>query len=171
MLMGSLHGGVSAAVLMALVSIAYVPNLAVWGSAWLVGPGFAVGTKTSVAVGGVHLGALPAVPLLAAVPTSAPRMGLLAIAAPVGAGLLAGWLIKRASVDWTWGFAAGAIAGAALGVLAWLSAGPLGPGRMAELGPSALRVGFAVAVEVGVLAAATAWLLRWREHRVAAPQE
>jgi hypothetical protein len=164
-LMGSLHGGVSAVVLMALVSIAYVPNLAIWGSAWSVGPGFAVGAKTSVAMGGVHLGALPAVPLLAAIPQSAPRIGLLAIAAPIGAGLLAGWLLKCASVEWTWGFASGAIAGAMLGVLAWLSGGPLGPGRMAQLGPSAWQVGFAVAIEVGVIAAASVWLLGWREHR------
>jgi uncharacterized protein DUF6350 len=177
-LMGSLHGGVSAAVLMALVSIAYVPNLAVWGSAWSVGPGFAVGAKTSVAMGGVHLGALPAVPLLAAVPHSAPPLGMLAIAAPIGAGLLAGWLLKRTGADWTWGFAAGAITGATLGVLAWLSAGPLGPGRMAQLGPSAWQVGLAAAAEVGVLAAATAWLLGWRDHQAAsarsdtaAPQE
>jgi len=122
-------------------------------------------------MGGVHLGALPAVPLFAAIPQSAPRIGLLALAAPIGAGLLAGWLLKRASVDWTWGFAAGAIAGAALGVLAWLSAGPLGPGRMAHLGPSAWQVGFAVTVEVGVLAAATSWLLSWRELRATTPED
>jgi hypothetical protein len=170
-LMGSLHGGVSAAVLMALVSIAYVPNLAIWGSAWSVGPGVAVGAKTSVAMGGVHLGALPAVPLFAAIPRSAPALGLFAIAAPIGAGLLAGWLLKRAGADWTWGFAAGAIAGAALGVLAWLSGGPLGPGRMAHLGPSAWQVGLAAALEVGVLAAASVWLLGWQGQRAAVPQE
>jgi hypothetical protein len=49
--------------------------------------------------------------------------------------------------------------------LAWLSAGPLGPGRMAQLGPSAWRVGIAVALEVGVIAGATTWLLGWRRLR------
>jgi hypothetical protein len=36
---------------------------------------------------------------------------------------------------------------------------------MAQVGPSALRVGIAVAVEVGVLAGATTWLLGWRRIR------
>ncbi|HEY4992457.1 MAG TPA: DUF6350 family protein, partial [Nakamurella sp.] len=68
--MSNLDGGVSASLLMAAVSLAYLPNLAIWGSAWSVGPGFAVGAKTSVTLGGVHLGAVPAVPLLAALPAN-----------------------------------------------------------------------------------------------------
>jgi Family of unknown function (DUF6350) len=52
-----------------------------------------------------------------------------------------------------------------LGVLAWLSAGPLGQGRMAQLGPSPWRVAIAALVEIGVLAAATAWLLGFRQLR------
>jgi len=39
------------------------------------------------------------------------------------------------------------------------------PGRMARLGPSAWQVGLAAAVEVGVLAAATSWLIGWRHSR------
>lgn len=169
-LMGSLHGGVSATVLMAAMSIAYVPNLVVWGSAWSVGPGFAVGAKTSVAVSGVHLGALPAFPLFAALPRNgaAPALGLLAIVGPVAGGLLAGWLLARARAEWTWGLVAGAVAGSTLGLLAWLSAGPVGPGRMAKVGPSAWQVGLVAAVEVGVLAAATSWLLCSRQDRLAA---
>jgi hypothetical protein len=181
--MSTLDGGVSASLLMAAVSVAYLPNVAIWGSAWSVGPGFAVGAKTSVTLGGVHLGALPAVPLLAALPDNGapPTFARLAIIAPIGAGLLAGWLLARARVltpnaDGPWwerqrlmdagsGLAAGAVAGLAMGVLAWLSAGPVGPGRMAQVGPSALRVGIAVAVEVGVLAGATTWLLGWRRIR------
>jgi hypothetical protein len=169
--MGSLHGGVSATLLMAVVSIAYVPNLVVWGSAWSVGPGFAVGAKTSVALSGVHLGAVPALPLFAALPRdgAAPALGLLAVVGPIGGGLLAGWLLARVDASWSWGLAAGAIAGSLLGLLAWLSAGPLGPGRMARLGPSAWQVGFAAAVEVGVLAAATSWLIGWRHPRHSRP--
>jgi hypothetical protein len=169
--MGSLHGGVSATLLMAVVSIAYVPNLVAWGSAWSVGPGFAVGAKTSVALGGVHLGAVPALPLFAALPRdgAAPALGLLAVVGPIGGGLLAGWVLARVDAQWSWGLAAGAIAGALLGLLAWLSGGPLGPGRMARLGPSAWQVGFAAAVEVGVLAAATSWLIGLRQLRQSRP--
>jgi hypothetical protein len=38
---------------------------------------------------------------------------------------------------------------------------------MATVGPSAWQVGLAAAVEVGLLAAATSWLLRWRQARLA----
>jgi hypothetical protein len=186
-LMGSLDAGVSGSLLMAAVSMAYLPNLAIWGSAYCVGPGFAVGAKTSVTLGGVHLGALPAVPLLAALPANGmpPTLARLAVIAPIGAGLLAGWLLarprtqlpngegawweRRRVMDAVWGLAAGAVAGVLMGVLAWLSGGPLGPGRMADLGPSAARVGIAVAFEVGLLAAATNWLLGWRRMRLPVP--
>jgi hypothetical protein len=178
--MSNLDGGVSASLLMAAVSVAYLPNVAIWGSAWSVGPGFVVGTNTSVTLGAVHLGTLPAVPLLAALPANGapPTFARLAIVAPVAAGLLAGWLLARARVhtpntearwwerqrlmDGVWGLAAGAVAGLAMGILAWLSGGPLGPGRMADLGPTAWHVGIAVTFEVGVLAGLTSWLLGWR---------
>jgi uncharacterized membrane protein len=181
----NLDGGVSASLLMAAVSVAYLPNVAIWGSALSVGPGFAVGAKTSVTLGGVHLGALPAVPLLAALPSNGapPTFARLAILAPIAAGLLAGWLLARARVlapnprgpwwerqrlmDAVWGLCAGAVAGLVMGILAWLSAGPLGPGRMAQVGPSAWHVGIAVTFEVGVLSAATTWLLGWRRMRSA----
>ena len=179
-MMHSLDGGVSASLLMAGVSMAYLPNVAIWGSAMSVGPGFAVGAKTSVTLGGVHLGALPAVPLFAALPANGtpPTLARLAIFAPICAGLLAGWLLARSrpatpNIDGAWwerqrlmdaalGLGAGAVAGVLMAILAWLSGGPLGPGRMADIGPSAARVGLAVAFEVGVLAAATTWFLGWR---------
>ena len=188
-LMGSLDGGVAASVLMAAVSLAYLPNLAIWGSAWAAGPGFAVGAKTSVTIGAVHLGAMPAVPLFAALPANGapPAFGFLAVLAPIGAGLLAGSLLARSEMrqpddDGAWwerlhlaqaarGLAAGAVAGSLMAVFAWLSSGSLGAGRMAKLGPSAWHVGVAVAFEVGLLAAATNWLLGWRSRSPAAIAE
>ncbi len=187
--MSNLDGGVSASLLMAAVSVAYLPNVAIWGSAWSVGPGFAVGAKTSVTLGGVHLGAMPAVPLLAALPANgpSPAVARLALIVAIAAGLLAGWLLARSRVltpsaegpwwerlrliDAAWGLAAGAVAALLMGLLAWLSAGPLGPGRMAQLGPSAWRVGIAVMLEVGLAAAATTWLHGWRQLRSPAAVE
>jgi hypothetical protein len=181
--MSTLDGGLSASLLMAAVSVAYLPNVAIWGSSLAVGPGFAVGAKTSVTLGGVHLGALPAVPLLAALPANGapPTFARLAVIVPIAAGLLAGWLLARARVhtpdgddswwgrqrltDAGWGLAAGAVVGLLMGILAWLSGGPVGPGRMAQVGPSALNVAIAVTFEVGVLAAATTWLLGWRREQ------
>jgi 1,4-dihydroxy-2-naphthoate octaprenyltransferase len=177
----SVHGGLPGLLLMAVISIAYLPNAVIWACAYAVGPGFAVGAKTSVSLLGSHLGAVPALPLLAALPDDGKPAPLawLAFSGPLAAGIFAGWLLARAlpfsaasgSSPWWvryrvaaigWGLAAGALAGLTLGVLASLSGGPLGPGRMATVGPSPWRVGVAAAVEVGLLAAATLCLLAWR---------
>src|SRR5690606_20357561 len=51
-----------------LLSLLYLPNLAIWAVAYLCGPGFAVGTGTAVRAELVDLGPLPAFPVFAAVP-------------------------------------------------------------------------------------------------------
>lgn len=189
-LASSLHGGFSGVVLMALICVAYTPNVVIWASAYALGPGFAVGAHTSVAFGGVHVGAVPAAPLLAPLPDTgaAPVASWLMLAAPIGAGILAGWLIARtqspvpatADEPWwarhrlpaaAWGLVAGTTCAAILGALAALSAGSLGGGRMSRLGPSAGWVLLAAAVEIGLPAAATIWLLGRRSlRRLAAAQ-
>jgi hypothetical protein len=168
-LMGSLHGGLSGTVLLSVVSVAYVPNVVGWAGAFSAGPGFGVGANTSVALSGVHLGAVPALPLLAPLPSSGaiPLAGWLVLAGPVAAGLLAGWLVARDRPDGALrlALAAGAVAGSAMGIFGWLSAGALGPGRMADVGPVGWQVALAVAVEIGVLSAVASWVLCWRRNR------
>ena len=183
-LAASLHGGYSGVVLMSLISLVYAPNAVLWASAYSLGPGFAVGTHTSVALGGVQVGAVPAVPLLAPLPDtgSAPWISWLLVAGPIAAGVLAGWMYTRrrpvpaiaADAPWwrrqrlaeaAWGFAIGAVAALVLGVLAALSAGPFGGGRMSALGPSALWVMLAALLEIGLLAAVTIWVLGWHALR------
>jgi len=183
-LASSLHGGFSGTVLMALICVAYTPNAVVWASAYALGPGFAVGAHTSVALGGVRVGAVPAVPLFAPLPDTgaAPLASWLMLAGPVAAGVVAGWLIARtrspepmvATAPWwvryrlpaaAWGLLAGTTCAGGLAVLAALSAGSLGGGRMSRLGPSPWWVLLAAVAEVGVLAAATIWVLGWRSLR------
>jgi len=147
--------------------LALVPNAALWGSAWLAGPGFAVGAGTAVGPFGTTLGAVPALPLLAALPGGpVPTwLGVAALAVPVAAGALGGVLLARrlrcdagrAALE---GLALGPCAGLAMAVMAWLSGGPLGGGRLTDVGPSWRQVGLAVAVEVGVAAAAAAAVVR-----------
>jgi hypothetical protein len=129
-----------------------------------------------VALGGVHLGAVPALPLLAPLPDTGPvpPATWLLLFVPVLGGVVAGWLLSRArpsapgptTFDLAWGSGCGVVCGALMGGFAWLSAGPLGPGRMADLGPSAWQVGLAAALEIGVVAGVTSWLLGWRQSRV-----
>jgi hypothetical protein len=61
------------------------------------------------------------------------------------------------------GVAAGGVVGLMLGTLAWLSSGSLAPGRMSRLGPTPWQVGLAAAVEIGLVAAATAAFMAWRQ--------
>lgn len=167
------HAGPVGGFVLLLLGVAYLPNAAIWGATYAIGTGFAVGADTLVAPGGVRLGAVPAVPLLAALPASgpAPAASLLALVAPVAAGVLAGLVLHRRLPRATaataasssarsaplraagWGLAVGATVGLVMGVLAALSGGPLAAGRLATVGPSAWRAGVAAAFEVGVLAA------------------
>jgi hypothetical protein len=164
--------GVAGQVGITLLCLAYAPNMAAWAAAYLVGPGFAVGSETAVRATEVTLGTLPAVPLFAGLP-HAPLGGLGAIllALPAVAGLAAGWLLTRRRlraaarpkagrrplpVRWPgllWSAAiAGPVAGALLAVAAALSAGPLGGGRLAQVGPVPWQVG---AVAAAVIALGT----------------
>src|SRR4051812_13273639 len=158
---GSLGPGVVGGVALSLACLAYLPNAALWGVAFAVGPGFSVGAQTSVSPLGVHLGAVPAFPLLGGLPSSgsAPALSLPFLVMPLVAGAVIGVLLIRRSPALRIeeaalrGLATGASAGAAVGLLAALAGGPAGPGRMATVGPSAWQVGLAAAVELGVAAA------------------
>ncbi|MGW7362571.1 cell division protein PerM, partial [Streptomyces sp. NPDC054841] len=77
-----------------LLALALVPNAAVWGAAYGLGPGFALGTSaTATPLAAVGNPALPQFPLLAAVPAEAPGSPLAwAVAVvPVAAGGVVAW--------------------------------------------------------------------------------
>lgn len=79
-----------------LVCLAYAPNSAVWAAAYLIGPGFSMGTDTIVRVTDVAVGSLPAIPLFAGLPAGpvgAAAMGLLGV--PVAVGVAGGLLLSR----------------------------------------------------------------------------
>ena len=140
---------------MALLQFMYLPNLALWALAWLAGPGFMVGEGTHFASTGVTTEALPAIPVLGALPSPGNEPGWWVALVLVALGALVAWLRSRGSVpprDWTaCGQRVGAAAGTVLAVmlvLAWLAGGSIGPGRMAVLGVSPLVVSLAVSAEV-----------------------
>lgn len=155
--------GLVGGVALLLLGVLLVPNAAVWGSAWVAGPGFAVGVGTSVGPWTTTLGPVPAFPLLGALPAAdTPAwVAVVALLVPVAAGVVAGLLVARRLPVLGLGRAAlegalvGPCAGAAMALLAYLSGGPLGDGRLADVGPSPWRVGVAVALEVALPAAVT----------------
>jgi hypothetical protein len=159
-------------VLLVLGQLAFAPDLAVWAVAWCAGPGFAVGVGTAVTPAASTLGLLPLVPVLGALPApgplSAPWQAVVLL--PVVVGAVVGWRCARggpAPTDAGPGrtrsavldaLAAAAMAASVFTVLTLASAGSAGPGRLADVGPSAWRVGLALLVELGVGAAAAAWV-------------
>ncbi|MEP6697839.1 MAG: DUF6350 family protein [Pseudonocardiales bacterium] len=161
--LSALRTGVVGTLVLLAVSLAYLPNAVVWAAAYLAGPGFAVGTGTTVGAFDVRLRPVPALPLLAALP-SAPLGWLAALLLlPATGGLLAGAAVGRRQAGTALrrmlgtAAATGPAAGIMVGVLCLVSGGPSGGRQLAAVGPSAWRVALVLAAEVALPAMAAAW--------------
>ncbi len=172
----ALAPGAVGAGLLLLAQLAYLPNALMWAVSFLMGPGFAFGGGTIVAPTGSALGRLPEFPMLAALPSGvhqgfSPALFGLMLAVPYLAGAAGGWVLARAGPTPAleaapmWGFASGALAGGVLGVLAAFAGGPLGDGRLAEVGPSGWRIGLVAVLELGVASAICAGAVNWLRFR------
>jgi hypothetical protein len=173
-----LDPGLGGGVALAVGSVLVVPTLVLWTASALVGPGFAIGSGTSVDLTGSQLGQVPGFPLLAALPAPGEFPGWVFVLGlvPLLGGMLSGWrvdpggrsaLVPRLAL----GAAAGATAGIVLGVLIGLSGGAVGPGRLAEAGPPAFTP-LLVAVPVMALGGALgAALAHYRGARASRPSD
>ncbi len=182
--MASLSPGAGGSALLLLAGLSYLPNSVIWAIAYMLGPGFSFGAGTAVSPSGSALGAVPAFPMLAALPVGAraafpPWLGFFVLAAPYLAGVLAGLITVRIAptpyleAAPLWGLVSGSLAGVVIGFAAKFSGGPLGSGHLAAVGPAGAEVGLVAVLEVGVTAAVVAgaanWLLlRHHIHRLAA---
>jgi hypothetical protein len=152
-----LHPDAAGAALYTVVVAAAAPNAALLGGAYLLGPGFAVGTGTLVSPTAVALGPLPAFPLLAALPHPGvpPAWTTALLGVPVLAGLLTGLLAGRRypargyDVGAVRGLASGVVGGALVAGATVLAGGSVGPGRMADVGVVGLDVLAAAALALG----------------------
>lgn len=150
--------------LLLLVQVLYLFNAVIWALAYIAGPGFAVGAGTLVAPTGVQLGTVPSLPMLGALPDSGPVPAwmMAVIALPFAAGAVAGVVVARTAPSPSyeaapmWGFCTGITTGLVAAGLAALSGGPIGGGRLTEVGPSPWAVALSVALEVGVAAGISA---------------
>ncbi|WP_369257644.1 cell division protein PerM [Geodermatophilus amargosae] len=163
--------GAGAVGLLALGAV-LLPNAAAAALGVAAGPGFAVGTGTVVSVHGVSLGAVPALPLLAALPDTqaVPLLAFVSQAVPALAGLVAGAVLGRRMADddggsvvaGLWGVLTGLLLGVAAGVLVAVAGGSLGDGALADVGAPPVATALMVAAQAGIAAAVGAAAARWR---------
>lgn len=158
-------------VVLVLGQVAYIPNVVLWAASWVLGAGVTIGDGSVISPTATHVGLLPAVPILGAVPSQTSGSGVLALWLVVGvaAGVAAAWVAvepqRRARVDETSlvGGLAGVAAGVALTVVAVLSRGDLGVARLVGVGPRPLELfvmgcsllgisGMAAGLVIGLLA-------------------
>jgi hypothetical protein len=171
--MSQLHTDAGASTLYTLLTASVLPNATLFAGAYLLGPGFTVGTATLVSPGAVVLGPLPMFPLLAALPDAGPTPGWavwLILLAPAVAALGAVRAHRRhPTTRWEEGairgLAGGVCAGLAFGILAGLAGGAVGPGRMAEVAPYALDAAVRAVLAFGAGGLLAGLAMVWRQRR------
>lgn len=147
-------GGGIAALPITVLGVLCVPNAAVAAAAYLSGPGFAIGSGTTIDAFSAQHGVLPAFPLLGALPSGDGASAVVAawmFATVLAAGAIA---FRLAPGDGPLHAVAVAApgAGAGMALLAWLGGGEVGTGRLRTVGASPWQVGLAVAGEVAAVA-------------------
>ena len=170
--MSALSPGFAGSALLLLAGLSYLPNSVIWAISYMLGPGFSFGVGTAVSPSGSALGAVPAFPMLAALPVGPraafpPWLGFFILALPYLAGALAGLMTVRIAptpfleAAPLWGLLTGSLTALVIGFGARLSGGPLGAGRLAWVGPAGAEVGLVALLEVGVTAALVAGAANW----------
>jgi hypothetical protein len=156
------HAGVVGGIAITVGQLAFLPDFLGWAVSWIVGPGFAIGTGSNVSPIGTTLGPIPGIPVFGALPTTGHSFGLLWVLVPVvGSFLVAAFLRPRlvralGTAEDTAGRRAiagagtGIVGGIVVGLVAWVSSGAFGPGRLETVGPHPFVVGAVAALEIGV---------------------
>lgn len=147
-------------IMLTLGQLAIMPNLIIYGLAWITGAGFSIGAGSIVSPLVSQLGPLPALPLFAALPTAGFDRGILFGILPVLAALLATLLVRKSTEKMRWEFASRFSAAAVLAglsalvsavlafALAAVASGSLGPGRLVQVGISPWQLALVIFVEV-----------------------
>jgi hypothetical protein len=171
--MSQLHLDAGEALSYTVVMVLFAPNAALFAVSYLLGPGFAFGVGTTVSPTVVSLGVVPAVPMLAALPADGPTpawAGALLAVPVLAAGLGAGLALRRhppvahdlAAIR---GAAAGFGAGVLVTVLVAVAGGPLGTGRMADVGAPLTEVLVFASGLMGVGGLLGALVANWWQRR------
>ncbi len=181
-LVDAYHAGWFSVVMLVLVCLLLLPNAALYGAAYLLGPGFSIGGGTLVSPMLVDLGPLPNVPILAALPqpgTPPTALGLV-YAVGIAAGVTGLVVAIRGSAaggdDWRdapievaalRGALTGAGAAVLTSTLVTLAGGSWGSGYLGEVGAPVLAtiaLSLAAFGLSGAVGAALWWLVGGRRR-------
>lgn len=140
-----------------LLQLGVVPNMVVWAMAWSTGAGFSIGEGTIANLSQTSVGAMPALPVLGALPQPVEPYSYSAVLVPIAAGVIAGWWFFRAGEnhldEWfslkirlRWVSAplstlclailVALPAGVLVCFIGWFAHGSLGLGRFTQVGPT-----------------------------------
>ncbi|MDO5504258.1 MAG: DUF6350 family protein [Actinomycetia bacterium] len=169
-LQSDLRPGVAGGITLGLLQVLALPNIGVWISSFVAGPGFSIVDGASVTWSGAETALVPMVPVFAAHPQPVELPGFM----PFLAGLLVvlgawlGWQCLAATARLaslrakavTVMFGA-AFTGLLVGLLDWVGGGALGIDRLADIGAPAGLLGLVV---TGWLLLGAAAVLAWDWH-------
>mgnify|MGYP007097259851 FL=1 len=156
--------------LLSAVQLMYLPNFAAWGLSWLAGPGFSLSGGLPSSPSSVAAGDLPAFPVAALVPETAP--GAVVVLFLIGAGVLtgvaSGWTLRKIDIRTVLVRlgAAAAFFSALVGIWFALATGALGEELMSRVGPMPLAWPLVV-LEFAVPAAVVALAMHPASHAFA----
>ncbi|GAA3702209.1 hypothetical protein GCM10022377_14820 [Zhihengliuella alba] len=167
-----LRTGVVGGFLLTFGQLGLIPNASFWALSWISGGGFSIGAGSTLSALETTVGPLPAVPLLASLPSGeALASAWMLMALPGVAGFVAGWWFIREGEDhfddwcalkmpYRWlsltvstvvlGLLVGAVAGLVSVAGSWISMGSVGLGRLTEVGPDVWTTALLLAGEVAV---------------------
>ncbi|APX32766.1 hypothetical protein BH708_08585 [Brachybacterium sp. P6-10-X1] len=170
----SLDPGVTGGLVLTLVQLALLPLLAVWALVVVAGGTVGLGTTTELSLGGSETGVMPALPMLGAIPGPGdfPGWTWVLLVLPVIPIALGAVRLVRDVADLerrdriTAWIAYPAVVVVAVLLLAGLSTGGIGEGRLVHLGPQMGSfllplVGLAVLATGGVIGVLATPLLPW----------
>lgn len=152
----SLEAGLGGGIALAVLGVAYVPVMVIWGTAYVMGAGIVIAPAVTITpfIGTTIPTELPPFPLLAALPQGASPLSWLLPLTGVLAGVLGGLLIARRArreprlIRLAMAGGAGVVSGVLLAIASVLASGALGEERLAVLGPLPVTVGILGAVLV-----------------------
>jgi len=143
-----LQPGFFGAILLFALNLFYLPNLAVSVLAYFTGTGFVVGAGTLVSPFTHRLGEIPALPILAVLPTSSTKWALVAVAFVIALGaLMAAWTMTSSTQALVQAIVLLAIS---ISLIAYLASGSLMTNAMSAVGVSIWKLVLSLIIELGI---------------------